>query len=304
MEQSAAAVVVDPVPDEVRRIAAAIRERQCVLFLGAGIHSLPDPNSTYTYSDDERPRRGGELSKHLAGLCNYAGTYSDLTNLGRVALFFEVGKSRLELIDEVRKQVQTDKRPSAAIRALAALDFRLVATTNYDTMFEDALRAHGKRPKFCIYNPDRSFTETYSGSKPEPTVSEPFVLKIHGDIDRDHSIVITDEDYIHFLLRTRDTGGFDPLPPVFRYELTTLTTLFIGYSLIDYNLRVLFKTLRWDIDKNVPLRTVSYAVDPTPDHLIQKVYSARHNFVHFIVQDIWTFVPMLYRELTGQEMPP
>ena len=30
--------------------------------------------------------------------------------------------------------------------------------------------------------------------------------------------------------------------------LTDWTTLFVGYSLLDYNLRLLFKTLRWKID--------------------------------------------------------
>lgn len=304
MEQlPAASVAADAVADDVRKIADAIREQQCVLFLGAGVHSLPPLGSPYTYDDAERPRRGGELSQHLADLSRYGSKYKDTTNLGRVSMFYEVSKSRTELIQEVRRQVQTGKRPSAVIRALAALDFRLIATTNYDQIFEEALREHKKQPKFCIYKPDRYHTDTYAGSKAMPTVEEPFVLKIHGDIDRENSIVITDEDYIHFLLRMRDTGFYDPVPPAFKFELTTFTTLFVGYRLLDYNLRVLFKTLRWDIDPNAPRRPLSYAVDPEPDDIIQKVYSTRHNFVHFIVYDVWTFVPMLYRELTGKEMP-
>jgi hypothetical protein len=86
------------------------------------------------------------------------------------------------------------------------------------------------------------------------------------------------------------------------YHLMRLPTLFIGYSLMDYNLRLLFKTLRWRMDKSkFPM---SYSVDPFPDPLLEfSMGEGDRRQVIFIAQDVWTFVPALYREVTGKEMP-
>jgi hypothetical protein len=55
---------------------------------------------------------------------------------------------------------------------------------------------------------------------------------------------VTDEDYIQFVLRMTDKDPYDPVPMSLKHFLKRWTTLFIGYSLLDYNLRLLFKTLR------------------------------------------------------------
>jgi hypothetical protein len=124
---------------------------------------------------------------------------------------------------------------------------------------------------------------------------------MHGDIDRPESLVVTDEDYIQFVLRMGDQELFHPVPASFRYGFARFSTLFIGYSLLDYNLRLLFKTLRWQVDNaRMPK---AYAVDPFPDRIIQDVYDEQLRFVQFIVLDVWSFVPMLYRELTGNDLP-
>ena len=70
----------------------------------------------------------------------------------------------------------------------------------------------------------------------------------------------------------------------------------MGYSLRDYNLRLLFRTLRWRLDPaSVPVP--SFAVDHQPDPLILEVFQNNQNFVTFILQDLWTFVPRIYQEI-------
>ena len=67
-----------------------------------------------------------------------------------------------------------------------------------------------------------------------------------------------------------DKDHFDPIPLSLKYQLTRATTLFVGYSLLDYNLRLLLKTLRSKIDQaNVP---EMYSVDFRPDELIHDVW--------------------------------
>jgi hypothetical protein len=44
-------------------------------------------------------------------------------------------------------------------------------------------------------------------------------------------------------------------------------------------------------------------VDPYPDPLIVSVYHDQRRYVNFIAQGVWTFLPELYRRITGEEMP-
>ena len=115
------------------------------------------------------------------------------------------------------------------------------------------------------------------------------------------SVVITDEDYIQFTLRMGDRDALHPVPETFRYQFKRMPTLFIGYSLVDYNLRLLFKTLRWKLDP--AQRKPAYSVDLYPDPLLVEQFERRDRYVQFIVQDLWTFIPELYRQVKGKEMP-
>jgi hypothetical protein len=47
------------------------------------------------------------------------------------------------------------------LRALARLDFPLVITTNYDQLFERALRDAGKQPRVEVYKPEQEATTDF-----------------------------------------------------------------------------------------------------------------------------------------------
>ncbi|MDQ3090848.1 MAG: SIR2 family protein [Actinomycetota bacterium] len=281
-------------------VAEGVRKRQSILFLGAGVHAAPPEGSLFEYPVHERPPIGSALSRELAGACALADRYpdEDLGNLQRVALFYEIERSRYQLLDAVRNAVQVDKRPSPMLHALAQLDFPLVITTNYDQLFENALAAAGKQPRVAVYTPNLEPTTDHR----DPTAQSPVVFKIHGDITRAETIVVTDEDYIQFVLRMSTKDPYDPVPLTLKYYLTGSTTLFVGYSLLDYNLRLLFKTLRWKIDSaNLP---DMYSVDYRPDPLIFDVWHNQRRYVKFIAQDVWSFVPRLYELVRGEEFAP
>lgn len=128
------------------------------------------------------------------------------------------------------------------------------------------------------------------------------MVKLHGDIATPRSIVITDEDYIRFIMRMGDKDPTNPVPETFRYLFKRWPTLFLGYSLRDYNLRLLFQTLRWRIDKAEMPKT--YSVDPYPDPLVLAVFQEQTQFVSFVAEDVWDFVPRLYRHVRGEDMLP
>jgi hypothetical protein len=190
--------------------------------------------------------------------------------------------------------------PSAAVRALADLPFKLIITTNYDTLFERALVNAGKRPFVTVYDAKGEDPTADYPVNSELSANAPFLFKMHGDVQRPESIVVTDEDYISFVLRMGAPERFHPVPGTFRYQLARWPTLFVGYSLLDYNLRLLLRTLRWKVDASE--QPDNYSVDLRPDPLIQGVWQRQQGF-RFIAEDVWDFVPRLYHDVRGEEMP-
>jgi hypothetical protein len=84
--------------------------------------------------------------------------------------------------------------------------------------------------------------------------------------------------------------------------MTKWPILFVGYSLRDYNLRLLFRTLRCQIDP-VNMKP-TYSVDRSPDPLILKVWQDNKQWVTFLVEDLWTFLPWLFKAVHGREFEP
>ena len=280
----------------LRMIARAVERRDCLLFLGAGVHAPPPAGSRFDYPEDARPPLASALSEQLAaayGLWHDRPSESP-TDLRRVSLFFEEKVGRGPLVEEIRRMVQVGKRPSPVVRALAELDFPVVITTNYDRLFEDALVTAGKNPRLIIDTP-----EARRGERPprieKPTPESPVVVKPHGDIEHPETIVVTDEDYIHFTLRLHALSRYGSRPLYRDYW----TTLIVGYSMLDYDFRLVYTAYVPDDSHAVGLR---FAVDVAPDTLLATVWEHRRQ-MHFIRQNIWDFVPELYRVVLGKEMP-
>ncbi|MGN6188915.1 MAG: SIR2 family NAD-dependent protein deacylase [Conexibacter sp.] len=243
---------------------------------------------------------GSALSRALADHCRLKKHYEqeDESNLQRVALFYEIGRSRKDLVKAIAQQVEDGKRPSSALQALAELDLPLVITTNYDTLLEQALRQAGKEPRVSI----RSMHGNLDAYLADLDPKRPIVVKLHGDIGHGDTLVVTDEDYIDFVREMTEKEPAHPFPLALREMLMEWTTLFIGYSLADYNLRLLFRTLRWRIDR--AYLSVMYSVDRNPDVLIREVWERERRYLRYVVEDVWDFVPKLYHQTVGKELLP
>lgn len=102
-------------------VANAVRKQQCILFLGAGVHAPPPGDAPFEYPDEHRPAAGAGLSAELARGCGLAERFpgEDPANLQRVALFYEIAASRHQLVNAITGAVQTGKRPSPMLTALA-----------------------------------------------------------------------------------------------------------------------------------------------------------------------------------------
>ena len=287
-----------------REIIESGKNGQCILFLGA-MASAPSPEgSLFRYKKAQAPPSGVELSRRLAARCGYPD--EDVTNLQRVSLYFQFGPggSRHSLVQAIREEItKPEIVPSPALHMLAALPFPIVITTNYDHLFDIALNrantiyGRPKQPIVRIYDP--TLTALPEAVSLDPAEERPILLKLHGDINNPKSIVVTEEDYLVFIQKMGDPKHH-PIHGYIRARLNTWPVLFIGYRLKDYNLRLLFRTLRWHVDvADFPL---SFSVDPSPDNLIVSVWQRGEKpMVSFVQEDLWDFVPALYKECMGVE---
>ena len=194
--------------------------------------------------------------------------------------------------------------PSPAMHMLAGLPFGLILTTNYDHLFEAALRVavakngRMKDPRVLVYN------KTPENRKDGPLDlqdDEPVVFKMHGDYDDNESMVITEEDYIQFI-EQMGSERTHPIPENIRARVRNWPILFIGYSLKDWNLRVLLRALSWNI-KPADLK-LSFSVDPFPDDVVMTVMAnSSKRQVQFLAHDLWDFVPALFEAVMGRPYP-
>jgi len=252
----------EPSESHYDTVLRAIADGRVVPLLGAGVNLCGRPEGTAWQHGRYLPS-GAELAAHLAGL--FAYPEDELVDLLRVSQYVEVMLGSGPLYDKLHELFDADYPPSPVHELLAGLPkrlglagrrrYQLIMTTNYDDALERAFRAAGEdfdlvwyvaetehRGKFLHLPPDGeprliSRPNEYDGlSLEERTV----ILKIHGAIDRRRperdSYVITEDHYIDYLTRT-DVSTLVPvtLGAVLRHS----HFLFLGYSMRDWNLRVM-----------------------------------------------------------------
>lgn len=286
-----------------RNLLEKVMERKCILFLGAMASARPPKESPWNRKYTCAPPSGAELSKSLANQCDYP--YEDTSNLQRVSLYFQYkeDQNRQTLIEAMRREVNKDGIiPSPALHMLAALPFPIIITTNYDNLFDRALskartkEGKEKQPVIRVYRPD--WNDRPDSVPAEPTEETPILLKVHGTFDQPDSVVVTEEDYLHFVQKMSN-NDVHPIHFRIRSKMMDWPVLFIGYSLRDYNFRLLFRTLRWQLPE-ADMR-LYYSVDPKPDGVIALVSQRNTRFnVSFVRSDLWDFVPDLYKAWNGE----
>ena len=162
---------------------------------------------------------------------------------------------------------------------LARLPVSIYLTTNYDDFMEHELISIGKEPimMYPTWHPGlEGFSEQVIGDKEiKPSISRPIVYHLHGHWDVPESILITEDDYINFLSAINNP---DLLPIYCRQALLGGPLLFVGYSLRDWNIRVLLK--QRSRDQFYP----SYAIMPHPKNpglakFLEKDLSSRDVYI-------------------------
>jgi DNA-binding SARP family transcriptional activator len=237
--------------------------------------------------------------------------------LTRVSQYVAVMRGSGPLYDELHELLDAQAAPTVLHRFFATLPpllrergapHQLIVTTGYDLALEQAFLDAGEvfdvvtyvaagpgRGKFCHLDPSGTGTlidvpNTYASelSLERRTV----ILKLHGQVDRGpdrlwESFVVTEDDYIDYLARADVSSA---LPVGLAAKLRRSHFLFLGYSMADWNLRVILSRL-W---ANAPLNYRSWAVQAEPNALEREFWHRRD--VDVLELPLQDYVEALARE--------
>ncbi len=237
----------------------------------------------------------GELASSLAQRFDYPTTNSGA--LPQVAQYVAVMRGSGPLYDELHALLDVDAAPTDVHRFFAALPpllrergapHQVIVTTSYDVALERAFADAGEefdvvaylatgrnRGKFCHLAPDApprliDLPNTYIDLSLERRT---VILKVHGQVDRSvdrewESFVVTEDDYIDYLTQA-DVASVVPVG--LAAKLRRSHFLFLGYTMADWNLRVILNRLWGD----QPLSYRSWAVQPQPLALEREFWRRR-----------------------------
>lgn len=281
--------------DIVSMIAQRILAGKVVPFLGAGANMTARDDGE-GFEIGVRLPSGRELaSSLLAEAPGYEGRDPVLT---RVAQHIDLSLGSGPLYEKLHEVFDFDYPPTPLHTLLARIPrllrarnepYQLIVTTNYDDALERALAAEGEecdvlvyasagqhRGKFLHTRPDGetalvAVANTYTEAD---VTRRTVILKIHGAVRRhteavdSDSYVITEDDYIEYPIH-EELANF--VPVTLAKILKGSHLLFLGYSLNDWNLRVILHRL-WG---SRPLSYKSWAVQADSTELDSRAWRRR-----------------------------
>jgi DNA-binding SARP family transcriptional activator len=236
-----------------------------------------------------------DLARRLAERFDFA---ENGFGLPQIAQYVSVMKGSGPLYDELHALLDAEAAPAPIHRFFASLPpllrerglpHQLLVTTSYDLSLEAAFLEAGEefdvvsyvaagpgRGRFCHVAPggtgrmiDLPNTYVTELSLEQRTV----ILKLHGQVDRGperawESFVVTEDDYIDYLSRSDVAGA---VPVALAAKLRRSHFLFIGYTMADWNLRVILNRL-WS---DQPLSYRSWAVQAEAKPLEREFWRRR-----------------------------
>ena len=258
--------IQDADEDHYWLVAGRLLAGRVVPFLGAGANLCGRPDGVAWALGKFLPS-GRELAECLAQNSRYPVDGGEL-DLLRVAQYVDAVLGEQALYEYLRSTFDADYPPTSLHVLLAAVAARmrelgrpplLILTTNYDDALERAFEAREEPCEVLWYEAKRGDARgrfRHRVGDDAVTIDRPneyltpalrehtAILKLHGAIDRrdpkSDSYVITEDNYIDYL----STGDIAKQIPVTLLEkMGESHFLFLGYSLRDWNLRVILNRI-------------------------------------------------------------
>lgn len=246
----------EEVDGHIEEIKELIKENKLILFIGSGV---PGTLELPTW---------GKLIETLAREREYDSKVFDLMgDFLALAEYYKVTndeQSIKALCDWMKTNWNIGEGKlldSDIYRAIVNLGCSVIYTTNYDHTLEDAFLAT-KKPYKRIVGVDDLASIGYNATQ---------IVKFHGDMDDESSIVLAEQDYFKRL-------DFEShLDIKLRADMLGKSILFLGYSLSDINIRFLIYKLDqlWGTAGKTGERPKSYIFMAKPNPIQEKIFSER-----------------------------
>ena len=279
--------------DNWELIVPRLVEGQCIAFLGAGANVGPEGESRLPLGGEVATKLVEALTKvdvsAFKGLTEIEPydslkNYGELLRLGlhdlpRVAFYVQLRRDGAFLMKNLRAILDEEAcTPTPLVRTLARLPFKLIVTTNFDNMMERALDcAVGCEAYVQVVQPMTGFNDQEQVDlrrKLDEAPEKVVLYKIHGsfpapgggDGTKPSDVVVTEDDYIKSLAIAglHDRG----MPPAIAHLLKTSTILYLGYSLEDWDFRMIFKSLLEPLERDEQYESFAFQRNP-PSHWVK-----------------------------------
>jgi SIR2-like domain len=300
MEAAPAVPGVPPEQPPYGNILLLLKQGKVIPFLGAGASLAPRaPGEAWSPKSASLPT-GRDLAAYLAMMSEFPATDpQDRDDLARVASYSVDCSGRSTLKMNLRRVLNHTFDPRSLHNFLAQVPAHMLCVvTNYDTLLEQAFQKANKKYDVVIYPADRRdnlnsllYVEGGTGEAKYVEANmldldledRSVIYKMHGTVwppdEALDNFVITEEDYIEFLSRMT-TNASSAVPAQFYQYSRKRSFLFLGYSLRDWNLRVVMKNLRRQLtsEGGVVLeedRAPSWAIQRFPSALERILWAGR-----------------------------
>lgn len=170
-------------------------------------------------------------------------------------------KKYYKIIEDV---LDIEAEPNELNKIIMDIQPKHIITTNYDKLIENTKSVN--RMIYRVIYQDKELINRYSNN---------YIIKMHGDIKDLKNIVLKEDDYLsysqnHILIET-----------MIKALLLDHTFLFVGYSLNDYNLKLIMKWRDIIADTYNKERCKSYIIDPIVHEKYEEDY-LNNNGVYII----------------------
>jgi SIR2-like protein len=230
-----------------------IRDGRCTPFIGAGVYA-------------EGPSLRTAVARKWAA--QYSYPLGDGTDLARVARFVNVDfgdaeTASVKYLDELRQvPVPKFEEPNEPYTVLAKLPLPIYITTNYDDFMEQALAKQHRDVKKDLCKWIKSIEELSPIAEQNfrPNAANPSVYHLYGYSPHQQSLVLSEDDYFQFLINV--SKDMTLIPPVIQSAISGNSVMLLGYSIEDWDFRVLFHFLAGYLKANPGKAHVAVQISP------------------------------------------
>ncbi|PKN93625.1 MAG: hypothetical protein CVU44_09770 [Chloroflexi bacterium HGW-Chloroflexi-6] len=201
----------------------------------------------------------------------------------------DVAKKKYVEPDILMKTIGTKQRaanPLDAYRVLASLPFPLYITANPDRLLEDALEEAGRKPEVMIspWNARLASRKTIFDLEPgyEPSADRPLVFYLFGRWNDRSSLVLTEDEYIKYLIGFTSNKAF--VPEQVRLALSDTLLLFLGFQTDEWAFRVIFHSILAQAGSELlgQYAHIAVQIEPHDERTLEPLRARRYLEKYFI----------------------